>query len=34
MCEYLWESNKNHLNDTALRYFDRRVSFGELLLTV
>ena len=30
MYEYLWQSNKNHLNDTALRYFDRKISFGEM----
>lgn len=28
--EYLWQSNKNHQNDIALRYFDRKISFGEL----
>lgn len=28
--EYLWESNKNHLNDTALNYFDRKITFGEM----
>ena len=28
--EYLWQSNKDHLEDTALRYFDRKISFGEL----
>ncbi len=28
--EYLWESNKDHLNDTALWYFDRKISFSEL----
>lgn len=29
--EYLWQCNENHQNDTALRYFDRKISFGELL---
>lgn len=28
--EYLWKSNENHQNDIALRYFDRKISFGEL----
>lgn len=28
--EYLWENNKEHLKDTALNYFDRKISFGEL----
>jgi len=28
MYEYLWKSNKDHLNDTALRYFNRKISFG------
>ena len=28
--KYLQESNKDHLNDTALRYFDRKISFGEM----
>lgn len=30
MYEYLWQSNMNHLNDTALRYFNRKISFGEM----
>ena len=30
MYEYLWQSNKDHLSDTALRYFDRKISFGEM----
>ncbi|MCI7019954.1 MAG: acyl--CoA ligase [Clostridiales bacterium] len=30
MFEYLWRSNKDHLGDTALRYFDRKISFGEM----
>ncbi len=30
MYEYLWKSNMNHLNNTALRYFDRKISFGEM----
>ena len=28
--QYLYESNKDHYNDTALRYFDRKISFGAL----
>ena len=30
MYEYLWESNKDHLGNTALRYFDRKITFGEV----
>ena len=28
--EYLWENNKDHLDDIALNYFDRKISYGEL----
>ena len=28
--EYLQDSNKEHLNDIALRYFDRKISFQEI----
>lgn len=28
--EYLWESNKNHLDDIALEYFGRTIKYGEL----
>lgn len=28
--EYLWESNKGHLDDVALNYFDRKWTFKEL----
>ncbi len=28
--EYLWERNKDHLNDVALNYFDRKITFREL----
>ena len=28
--EYLWENNKNHLDDIALNYFDRKITYGEL----
>ena len=27
--EYLWENNKDHLDDVALNYFDRKITFGE-----
>lgn len=30
MYEYLWQSNKDHFENTALRYFDRKISFGEM----
>ncbi len=26
--EYLWENNKDHLNDVALNYFDRKITFS------
>lgn len=28
--EYLWENNKDHLDDIALNYFDRRITFRKL----
>ena len=28
--EYLWKNNKNHLDDIALNYYDREITFGEL----
>lgn len=28
--DYLWKSNKDNLNDIALRYFDRKILFSEL----
>lgn len=28
--EYLWENNKDHLNDIALEYFGRKITFGEM----
>ena len=28
--EYLWESNKHHLKNVALNYFDRKITFREL----
>lgn len=30
MYEYLWQSNKDHLRNTALRYFGRKISFCEM----
>lgn len=30
MFDYLWENNKNHLDDIALVYFGRKISYGEL----
>lgn len=30
MYELLWENNKEHLDDIALRYFERKISFGEM----
>lgn len=30
MYEYLWESNKNHLQNTALRYYEHKISFCEM----
>lgn len=28
--EYLWENNKDHLDDTALIYFGRKITYKEL----
>ena len=28
--EYLWQNNKDHLDDVALNYFDRKITYGEL----
>ena len=28
--EYLWECNKNHLNNTALNYYGRKITFKEM----
>lgn len=30
MYEYLWKSNRGYLQNVALNYFGRRISFGEL----
>lgn len=32
--KYLWESNKDHLDDTALCYFDRKISFGQMFANI
>lgn len=32
--EYLWENNKDHLDDIALNYFDRRITFKELFRNI
>ncbi len=29
--EYLWENNKEHPDDTALNYFDRKITYRELM---
>ena len=28
--EYLWENNKDHLDDIALIYFGKKITYGEL----
>ena len=28
--EYLWGNNKDHFDDVALNYFDRKITYGEL----
>ncbi len=30
ICEYLLENNKGHLNDVALNFFDRKITFRKL----
>ncbi len=32
--DYLWENNKDHLNDVALNYFDRKITYGELFKNI
>ena len=32
--EYLWENNKDHLDDIALNYFDRKITYGELFQNI
>ena len=28
--DYLWENNKDHMDDVALNYFDRKITYGKL----
>ena len=28
--EYLWENNKNHLDETAIIYYNKKITYGEL----
>ncbi len=28
--DYLWENNKDHLEDVAINYFDRKITYGEV----
>lgn len=32
--EYLWENNKTHLDDIALIYFNRQITYGELFQNI
>lgn len=32
--EYLWESNKDHLDDVALIYFGRKITYGQLFKNI
>ena len=32
--EYLWENNKDHLDDIALNYFDRKITYGEMFKNI
>lgn len=32
--EYLWENNKNHPNDIAIIYFNRKITYGELFQNI
>ena len=32
--KYLWQNNKDHLNDTALNYFDRKITYGEMFVNI
>ena len=29
--QYIWENNKDHLSDVALRYYGTRITYGKLL---
>ena len=30
MFQYIWENNKDHLSDVALRYYGTRITYGKL----
>ena len=32
--EYLWENNKDHLDDIALNYFGRKITYGEMFKNI
>lgn len=32
--EYLWENNKDHPNNVALNYFDRKITYGEVFANI
>ena len=32
--EYLWENNKDHLDDVALIYFGRKITYSELFANI
>lgn len=32
--EYLWENNKDHLDDIALHYFDQKITYAELFMNI
>ena len=34
MYEYIWESNKDYLDDVALRYYGRRIKYGALFRNI
>ena len=34
MYEYLWESNKDHLEDVALTYFNKKITYGEMFAMI
>ncbi len=34
MYEYLWENNKDHLEDVALTYFNKQITYGEMFAMI
>lgn len=34
MYEYLWENNKNHLEDVALTYFNKKITYEEMFAMI